>query len=214
MTEENKGLSRRTVVKGAAWSVPVIAAAVATPLAAASVTPATIAWGPSGGQLLSVALLNGAQSGGSLANVNVLPSGANSFTITNPSAGDIVGPLTGTVAVTWTSGIPLLSPKGYGVYAVNGDTAAVSDRVETRRSIAIVIGAYETTQNIVIPQGVPGNDSLEVPITWGLTDAGDLGLSVLVGYTATLTVRDASGTQIGSTVTTPLSVPVGLDILG
>lgn len=38
MTEENKGLSRRTVVKGAAWSVPVIAAAVATPLAAASTT--------------------------------------------------------------------------------------------------------------------------------------------------------------------------------
>ncbi|WP_223626583.1 hypothetical protein [Microbacterium sp. EST19A] len=39
MTEEiqkNKGVSRRTVVKGAAWSVPVIAAAVATPLAAAS----------------------------------------------------------------------------------------------------------------------------------------------------------------------------------
>ncbi|QNA91998.1 MULTISPECIES: hypothetical protein [unclassified Microbacterium] len=40
MTEEiqkNKGISRRTIVKGAAWSVPVIAAAVATPLAAASV---------------------------------------------------------------------------------------------------------------------------------------------------------------------------------
>ncbi|MGV2902599.1 hypothetical protein ACNPM4_13045 [Microbacterium sp. AGC62] len=39
MTEEiqkNKGISRRTIVKGAAWSVPVIAAAVATPLAAAS----------------------------------------------------------------------------------------------------------------------------------------------------------------------------------
>lgn len=39
MTEEiqkNKGVSRRTLVKGAAWSVPVIAAAVATPLAAAS----------------------------------------------------------------------------------------------------------------------------------------------------------------------------------
>lgn len=33
---EQGGLSRRTVVKGAAWSVPVIAAAVATPLAAAS----------------------------------------------------------------------------------------------------------------------------------------------------------------------------------
>lgn len=36
MTEEKKELSRRTVVKGAAWSVPVIAAAVAMPLASAS----------------------------------------------------------------------------------------------------------------------------------------------------------------------------------
>lgn len=36
MTEEKKTLSRRTVVKGAAWSVPVIAAAVATPFASAS----------------------------------------------------------------------------------------------------------------------------------------------------------------------------------
>lgn len=36
MTEPKGGVSRRTVVKGAAWSVPVIAAAVAMPLAAAS----------------------------------------------------------------------------------------------------------------------------------------------------------------------------------
>jgi hypothetical protein len=33
------GIKRRTVVQGAAWSVPVIAAAIATPLAAASVAP-------------------------------------------------------------------------------------------------------------------------------------------------------------------------------
>lgn len=39
VTEEvqnNQGISRRTIMKGAAWSVPVIAAAVATPMAAAS----------------------------------------------------------------------------------------------------------------------------------------------------------------------------------
>lgn len=39
MTEEKQGISRRTLVKGAAWSVPVIAAAVATPLASASMAP-------------------------------------------------------------------------------------------------------------------------------------------------------------------------------
>ncbi|MFB8190910.1 hypothetical protein ACFC14_16455 [Microbacterium sp. NPDC055988] len=36
MTQDNRGISRRTLVAGAAWSVPVIAAAVALPLAAAS----------------------------------------------------------------------------------------------------------------------------------------------------------------------------------
>lgn len=38
---ENSALSRRTIVKGAAWSVPVIAAAVAVPMSAASTTPGT-----------------------------------------------------------------------------------------------------------------------------------------------------------------------------
>ncbi len=36
MTEENQGLSRRTLVKGAAWSIPVLAVAVAAPAQAAS----------------------------------------------------------------------------------------------------------------------------------------------------------------------------------
>lgn len=36
---KSAGLSRRTIVKGAAWSVPVIAAAVAVPMAAASAIP-------------------------------------------------------------------------------------------------------------------------------------------------------------------------------
>lgn len=36
MEHSGDGLSRRTVIKGAAWSVPVIAAAVAVPMAAAS----------------------------------------------------------------------------------------------------------------------------------------------------------------------------------
>lgn len=36
---KSAGLSRRTIVKGAAWSVPVIAAAVAVPMAAASTDP-------------------------------------------------------------------------------------------------------------------------------------------------------------------------------
>jgi hypothetical protein len=52
MTENEKarGLDRRSVIKAAAWSAPVIAAAVATPLAAASGnTPAVPVPAPAGG---------------------------------------------------------------------------------------------------------------------------------------------------------------------
>ncbi|WP_168429508.1 MULTISPECIES: hypothetical protein [unclassified Microbacterium] len=38
----NDSISRRTVIRGAAWSVPVIAAAIATPLAAASEAPQSL----------------------------------------------------------------------------------------------------------------------------------------------------------------------------
>lgn len=39
MSEERSGISRRTIMKGAAWSVPVLAAAVAVPARAASLPP-------------------------------------------------------------------------------------------------------------------------------------------------------------------------------
>ena len=41
MTDVKRGLSRRTMIKGAAWSVPVVAAAFAAPMAAASANPQT-----------------------------------------------------------------------------------------------------------------------------------------------------------------------------
>lgn len=42
MTDLKSGLSRRTVIKGAAWSVPVIAVAAAAPMAAASTAPNSV----------------------------------------------------------------------------------------------------------------------------------------------------------------------------
>lgn len=42
MTDVKSGLSRRTAIKGAAWSVPVIAIAAAAPMAAASGQPTSV----------------------------------------------------------------------------------------------------------------------------------------------------------------------------
>lgn len=48
-TTSDHGINRRTVIKAAAWSMPVIAVAVATPLAAASTTPTECVVIPVGG---------------------------------------------------------------------------------------------------------------------------------------------------------------------
>lgn len=113
MTEEiqkNKGFTRRTVVKGAAWSVPVIAAAVATPLAAASGTIDVGAFA-----------LNG-----SCGTLGVLGPG---FTIT---AGPTTPLPVGTTIVINGSGVANI-----GVFSITGGTAAVNVLSATSRSIVL-----------------------------------------------------------------------------
>ncbi|MCK2026506.1 hypothetical protein [Microbacterium sufflavum] len=143
MTEEiqkNKGVSRRTIVKGAAWSVPVIAAAVATPLAAASGTTDIGAFA-----------LNG-----SCGTLGVLGPG---FTLTaGPSAPIPAGT---TIAVTGT-GIANI-----GVFGVTGGTANVNVLSPTSRSITLTADvpagatiAFRTTLSISVAFGLNATATL------------------------------------------------------
>jgi len=109
--QKNSGFSRRTVVKGAAWSVPVIAAAVATPLAAAS-----------GGDIGAFAL------DGSCGVLGVLGPG---FTL-EASATE---PIPAGTTVTITGG----GIANIGVFSVTGGTAAVN--VLSPTSTQIVLSA-------------------------------------------------------------------------
>lgn len=114
MTEEiqkNKGVSRRTVVKGAAWSVPVIAAAVATPLAAAS------------GDDIEVGAFNLA---GTCGVVGLLGPG---FTLT---AGPTAPLPVGTTVTITGSGVANI-----GLFSVTGGTASVSVLSNTSRLITL-----------------------------------------------------------------------------
>lgn len=97
------GLSRRTVVKGAAWSVPVVAAAVAVPLAAAS-TPAPAATFWATGATVSVVSGNvtnytveGSDADGNLA---LLPSGTSVLIVPEPGVTLQVVNATGIVTTT------------------------------------------------------------------------------------------------------------------
>ncbi len=97
------GLSRRTVVKGAAWSVPVVAAAVAVPLAAASTpTPAATFWAT--GATVSVVSGNvtnftveGSDADGNLA---LLPSGTSVMIVPEPGVTLQIVNATGIVTTT------------------------------------------------------------------------------------------------------------------
>jgi hypothetical protein len=207
-------LQRRTLLKGAAWSAPVIAVAIAAPASSASTAGADVVWASSSTDLLAIGLLAAAGTGGALVTTNVLPTGPLSFTVNNPTAGAIVGPLTGTIAIEFSSGLPLISVKGFGVYSIDGDPANVSDRIETPDGVWALGSTYATTQNITVPStSIAGGGSLTVPVVFGLTAAGLLGVSVAVSYTITLTLWDADSALIGTSAVSSIIQPIGLNIL-
>ncbi|KJQ55072.1 hypothetical protein [Microbacterium sp. SA39] len=127
--QKNNGFSRRTVVKGAAWSVPVIAAAVATPLAAASIV-----------DVGAFALR------GSCGTLGLLGPG---FTL---QAGPTTPLPVGTTVTITGSGIANI-----GVFSVSGGTADVAVLSGTSRQITLTSAlpagatiAFRTTLSISV----------------------------------------------------------------
>lgn len=121
-------IQRRTVIKGAAWSVPVIAAAVATPLAAASVTPppatsaqVTATTDPTVGSNTSFSALGQVYDNGVGDYVDgTLPAGTLfTLTFTNGAKADSYANLVG---LTYVSGNP--ASGGPVVFMVTADTAS------------------------------------------------------------------------------------------
>ncbi|WP_291048159.1 hypothetical protein [Herbiconiux sp.] len=129
ITKDDSGVARRTVMKGAAWSLPVIALAVATPLAAASDVQ-----------------LGAFHLDGSCGTLGVLGPG---FTLTaGPSA-----PLpVGTSVIITGSGVANI-----GVFSVSGGTANVAVLSQTSRQITLTAAlpagatiAFRTTLSISV----------------------------------------------------------------
>lgn len=127
--DAEKGLDRRTVMKGAAWSVPVIALAVATPAHAASIV-----------DVGAFALR------GSCGTLGVLGPG---FTL---QAGPTTPLPVGTTVTITGSGVANI-----GVFSVSGGTAAVSVLSNTSRQITLTAAlpagatiAFRTTLSISV----------------------------------------------------------------
>lgn len=181
MTEEvqkNKGLSRRAVVKGAAWSVPVIAAAVATPLAAASVAGADLTPSLSGPITLSLTAL-----GLPVATINT----PNTLTITNLTA----TPSTAgnTVNLVFPSSLLTLNITGTGISLLgsDGNYTITLPSIPANGSLTIGLGTVlDSLLNLSVLTGLLGGGTPQMvatvagdAVTSNNTAASNLGVTVL-----------------------------------
>lgn len=142
------GIKRRTVIKGAAWSLPVVAVAVGAPLAAASVTPPPANYA----QITAVAnpkvasnptfRARGLFYDGTDYNDGTLEAGTL-FTITF-SSGTTASAISNLVGVNYVSGDPLTG--GPVIYQVTADTAGeISLRLSNVQPVGGTISASMLT---------------------------------------------------------------------
>jgi len=216
MTIENTNVSRRTLVKGAAWSLPVVAVAAATPLAAASTTANGVAWTDSSTSLLALRVLDSA----SVITATALVTVPTEFSITTGTATAGFSALaaqdaTVSINVGRPAGIniPLGTARGFGVYSVDGVATAAGERTATYNQVlGANIGFPATTWTGTRSVTLPSNGTLAIPVEFGLagTNSG-ISVSLLASFPVSLTVTLPGGTPL--TASTTISVPVGAGIL-
>lgn len=206
-----KPVSRRTVIKTAAWSVPVIAATAALPHAAASVNNAALAFTASQTALLTLNLLDG---GGTLT-ATALVTVPTQLTVDNgPGALSAVTTVV-TVAVGRPAGIniPVGRARGFGVYSFDGVLSTSGERTTTYQSAPVVgqFGFPATTFSRTITLTIASDGTLNIPIVFGLAgNSTGVAISALATFPVTATFV-IGGTSYVATST--ISVPVGAGIL-
>lgn len=207
----NKPRNRRAVVKGAAWSVPVIAAAIAAPAASASVATAGLTWTGSETSLLSLRLLDGTAG---IVNAKALITVPTEFTVTNGS-----GAISGNALVTITVGrptgvnLPVGRARGFGVYSYDGVPTIAGERTAVYETFLGLPGGFPlTTYTSTKAFSVASNGVLNVPVEFGVAGVSDLlAISALASFPVTMTVDFGAGNVYSAS--TNISVPVGAGIL-
>ena len=194
-TNEPGGFNRRTAIKGAAWAVPVIAAAVAAPMASASVVPdwnATVSGNCSGNFDLALVesavgpLLAGTVAAALQTLLGLQPNASRSFTIT-AAEGDV--------------------PVGT-VYQLQGPEALIS--------LTALQGVLDLSLLGLVEVG-PGayNITLEQPLTQGTSHTIDLfgaiaDVGVADSFTLTQLVDDSNNLDNSATVNSGIGAQVNL----
>lgn len=205
------GIERRTILKGAAWAVPVMAVAVAAPLASASVNTSGLAVTASETSLATLNLLEG----GGTVTATALITRPSQITVTN-GPGAISQTATFTVTVGRPAGVNISvgRARGFGVYSFNGVPSTAGQRTAVYQT-APVVGQYGfplTTFTTSTAVTVPSNGSLNIPIVFGLAGVST-GVAVSALTTFPVTVVADFGGGVTRTATSSVVVPVGAGVL-
>lgn len=230
-----RGLSRRTIVQGAAWSVPVIAAAVATPLAAASVAEPTLTFvnGPysvgtcaSLGNVTIQATTDGSApvAPGTLITVT-LPAG---LTWSDGSTGSRVLPadangqvlLTGITATT-AVGSPAITASTTGATASAPVTVTVQESLAVAWTSSGVGGNYPSVPANSTPLGAeyflaPNGDLYygNTVVQSGVVSATGYTNAINGAYTLNYATATGAGALAGGASNTYPNIPVGSEAIG
>lgn len=180
VTESDKnGISRRRVVAGVAWSLPVIATAIAAPAAAASGLSATT--------LLSAASTISIASSATGQGTSRTGTGPANFQIIN-SGSAITGAITGTVNIKPVGTVSA----GVGVHSITSATL----------TSAAYTSAHEYNATFTLVQEVPAGQTVSVPIFFQYERVNPAPSGILT-YVLTITLRLPDNTDriITGTVT-------------
>ncbi|PNH85232.1 hypothetical protein [Arthrobacter sp. AFG20] len=167
-TREDAGISRRRVVAGVAWSLPVIVAAVAAPAAAASGVSVTAGLVGAGSPVTYL------PSGGTGGGTNRNGTGPTALQLQN-KGGAVNSPITGTINI---------APVG---------TVGAGAGVQSMTPAALASSSYSTTHaysgSFTYTAGVASGQTLNIPIQLQYESVNPSPKKgVVLSYTLTITV--------------------------
>ncbi|WZH51060.1 MAG: hypothetical protein PIR53_13670 [Nocardioides alkalitolerans] len=204
-SEPRSGLvSRRTIARTAAWSVPAVAVVAAAPPASASVSTSSVALTGNVTSLLALRVLSSQTVLTARAPVTV----PTALTITN-GPGALNETATVTVVVGRPAGVNITVGRahGFGVDQFNGVATSAGQRTATYVNN---LGFPATQFTTTLPVALPSNGSVDVPIVWGLAGSrAGLSIDVAATFPVTVSVVFASVTR---TATSAITVPAGAGI--
>ena len=171
---EENGFSRRRVVAGVAWSLPVIATAIAAPAAAASGISATAALvGPAS----AITLVSSTGTGSGTNNTG---TGPTAFQINN--AGEaITGPITGTVNI-----------KPSGTVTAGAGVQSMTPAVLTAPAYT---ATFEYNATFTYAGGIGSGQTLNFPLSFQYQRVSPAPSKTTFTYTLTITLRLPDGTD-------------------